>query len=110
MSTWPHTPDTAPGRLCRERDLDRAMQRKACSLCGGVCPTPQACQLPIAQATKPPRAAFWMADATDATEAQLHRFFFLAPYLSRHPWLGPVLVACLVIVWTCLDAYLENTP
>jgi hypothetical protein len=34
-----------------------------CSSCKGCCPTPSACQLPIAQATKPPRFAFLLADA-----------------------------------------------
>lgn len=36
--------------------------------------------------------------------------FPLEPILTRHPWLGPVLVALVVIVWTCLDAYLESNP
>lgn len=46
MSTWPHSPDTAPGRLCREADLDRAMHRKACATCAGTCNAPQACEQP----------------------------------------------------------------
>ncbi|HEY1129174.1 MAG TPA: hypothetical protein VGF12_07205 [Roseateles sp.] len=29
MSRWPHTPDTAPGRLCSERDLDRRIAENA---------------------------------------------------------------------------------
>lgn len=33
----------------------------SCSACGGKCPTPDACQLPIARATRPPRLAFWLA-------------------------------------------------
>jgi hypothetical protein len=107
--SWPH--DTlAPGRRCRERDLDRAMERKTCAACAGACPVPEACQLPIARATKPPRTAFWMAAASDSIQAQLHRFFFLEPYLARYPWLGPVLVTCVVVIWTCVDAYLEATP
>lgn len=36
-----------------------------CSSCKGQCPTPAACQLPVAQATKPPRFAFLLADAFD---------------------------------------------
>ncbi|HEU6455939.1 MAG TPA: hypothetical protein VN201_10765, partial [Roseateles sp.] len=62
-----------------------------CGVCGGECPTPQACERP-------------------QDEPDLSRFFFLAPYLARHPWLGPVLVTCVVVVWTCIDAYLESTP
>lgn len=34
-----------------------------CSSCKGRCPTPEACRLPIAQATKPPRFAFMLDDA-----------------------------------------------
>lgn len=48
--------------------------------------------------------------AETAPEPDLSRFFFLAPYLTRHPWLGPVLIACVLVVWTCIDAYLEQTP
>lgn len=36
-----------------------------CAACKGQCPTPEACQLPIAQATKPPRFAFLLAGAFD---------------------------------------------
>ena len=88
--SWPHTPDTAPGRLCRAHDLDRAMKRKACGTCGGGCSAPQACEQP--------------------ERAEAPFVFPLEPILSRHPWLGPVLVTCVVIVWTCLDAYLESAP
>lgn len=35
--------------------------------------------------------------------------FPLEPILTRHPWLGPVLVTCIVVVWMCVDAYLEPT-
>ncbi len=42
-------------------------------------------------------------------ESQPAPFVFpLEPILTCHPWLGPVLVACVVVVWTCLDAYLES--
>ena len=30
----------------------------SCSSCKGQCPTPAACEMPIAKATKPPRVAF----------------------------------------------------
>ena len=33
--------------------------------------------------------------------------FPLEPYFARFPWLGPVMVACVVVVWLCLDGYLE---
>ncbi len=36
-----------------------------CAACKGQCPTPQACELPVAMATKPPRFAFMLADAFD---------------------------------------------
>lgn len=35
--------------------------------------------------------------------------FPLTPYFTRHPWLGPVMVACVVVIWLCLDGYLEMT-
>ncbi len=31
-----------------------------CASCKGSCPTPQACELPVARATKPPRVAFML--------------------------------------------------
>lgn len=34
----------------------------------------------------------------------------LEPYLTRYPWLGPVLTALVIVVWLCLDGYLENLP
>lgn len=47
--------------------LYQSTQRRSaaggCSACSGNCPTPAACELPVASATKPPRAAFWMAAA-----------------------------------------------
>lgn len=55
--SWPHTPDTAPGRLCRAHDLDRAMKRKACGTCGGGCSAPQACEQP--DPIQPPRGVRW---------------------------------------------------
>ena len=35
--------------------------------------------------------------------------FPLEPILTRHQWLGPVLVTCVVVIWMCVDAYLEST-
>lgn len=57
MSTWPHSTDTAPGRLCRAHDLDREMARKACGTCGDSCSAPQACEQP--DPFQPPRAVRW---------------------------------------------------
>jgi len=37
-----------------------AAVREHCSACQGACPTPEACELSVAQATKPPRAPFWL--------------------------------------------------
>lgn len=34
----------------------------------------------------------------------------LEPYLNRHKWLGPLLVALIGFVWLCADGYLENLP
>jgi hypothetical protein len=63
VSTWPYTPDTAPGPLA-ESDLDAAVWRKRaviqtreqraavdetaglCGHCGDECKTPQACHRP----------------------------------------------------------------
>lgn len=54
-----------------------------CSSCKGQCPHPQACELPVAIATKPPRFAFLLADAFD-----------------RWPRATPaVLVALLLALW-----------
>lgn len=54
-----------------------------CSACKGQCPHPQACELPVAQATKPPRFAFLLADAFD-----------------RWPRATPaVLMALLLVLW-----------
>lgn len=107
MSAWPHTDLPGAGRL-DEHELDASCARKKvvhltldqcramddtaglCGTCGGECPSPQACQQP-----EPASRPF---------------AFPLEPLLTRHPWLGPVLVTCVVIVWTCLDAYLETTP
>lgn len=36
-----------------------------CSACNGKCPHPQACELPVAMSTKPPRLAFWLAALID---------------------------------------------
>lgn len=48
-----HLPEFAPTQA--------EVHQHTCSACaGGACPTPDACQLPIAQATRPPRAAFWL--------------------------------------------------
>lgn len=35
----------------------------SCAACKGPCPTPQACELPVAIATKPPRVAFLLDGA-----------------------------------------------
>jgi hypothetical protein len=63
-----------------------APAERACSACRGDCHAPQACQQP-----------------------ELCAAFPLQPLFCRHPWLGPVMVACVVIVWLCVDAYLEMT-
>lgn len=34
----------------------------------------------------------------------------LEPYLNRHKWLGPLMVALIGFVWLCIDGYLENLP
>lgn len=33
--------------------------------------------------------------------------FPLEPYFTRHPWLGFVMLACVVLIWLCIDSYLE---
>lgn len=106
-STWLNQDLPGAGTL-DEHELDDACSRKRvilltpdqcaavdetaglCGVCSGECASPQACERPL-------------------QEAHLSRFFFLAPYLARYPWLGPVLITCVVIVWMCLDAYLEAT-
>lgn len=72
--SWPH--DTiAPGRPCRERDLDRLMQRKDCGMCGGVCSAPQACEQP--DPIQPPRSVLWFNAV---------RRLVLRPYLALLRW------------------------
>lgn len=83
--SWPHTPDIAPGRLCRERDLDHAMQSKDCAACAGQCAAPQACQQPENLTTWP-----------------------LEPLFARHAWLGPLLLSIVCFVWLCADGLLSN--
>lgn len=36
--------------------------------------------------------------------------FPLEPYLTRHVWLGPLLIALIGFVWLCIDGYLEALP
>lgn len=67
----------------------------ACSACRGDCPTPQACQLPIARATKPPRAAFWLLRVITAARLALLRWQLdcLRDERERYDslgWAGPV--------------------
>lgn len=107
MNLWPHTDTPGAGPLSTS-DLDAACWRKrqivqtleqrravdemagvACASCGNLeaCPTPQACHQPENLSGFP-----------------------LEPILARHSWLGPVMVALLVIVWLCLDGYFEALP
>ena len=104
MTCWPHENLPGAGKL-DEHELDAACWRKRqikltadqchavdetaglCGVCGGECPTPQACEM-----------------------AEGRSGFPLGPLLARHAWLGPVLVACVVVIWTCLDGYLATLP
>lgn len=104
MSAWPHM-DLPGAGLLDEHELDAACWRKRqisltteqcravddtaglCGSCGGDCPTPQACE-----------------------RAENVSGFPLEPLLCRYPWLGPVLVVCVVAIWACVDAYLEGLP
>lgn len=58
---------------------------EGCSCCGGECLTPQACEQPENLSGFP-----------------------LEPYLARHKWLGPLLLALVSFVWLCLDGYLAT--
>lgn len=104
MSAWPHQDLPGAGTL-DEHELDAACWRKrpvvltreqidgADSMADWAQPAPaEACSELLAD-----------ADAPGFT-------FPLESILTRHPWLGPVLVTVVVIVWTCLDAFLESTP
>lgn len=58
-------------------------QPDRCSACRGDCPTREACGLPIAQATKPPRAAFWAERVLP--DVDLSHVFPLERWLRAHP-------------------------
>lgn len=106
MSTWPHI-DIPGAGLLDEHELHDACARKrvirlsdeqmravdetggGCGTCGGDCASPQACEM--------------------AEPANLSGFP-LEPYLTRHVWLGPLLLALVGFVWLCMDGYLENLP
>lgn len=59
-----------------------------CSACNGKCPTPAACELPVAIATKPPRAAFWLHRLIVRTRLALLRFHLDCLVDEREYYLG----------------------
>ena len=79
MSAWPYTPELPGAGRIDEHELDAACWRKRvshltrdqllavdetaglCGICGGDCPTPQACELPAAA----PRVFFLLQRAFD---------------------------------------------
>lgn len=80
---WPDR-DTLPIPLLVEHPREFAVTEAAvhafepkpdsCSACRGNCPTREACGLPIARATKPPRAAFWLLRLITAARLALLRW------------------------------------
>lgn len=104
MTTWPHTDLPGAGPL-DEHEIDAACWRKRvitltpeqcsavdetaglCGTCGGHCSTPQACE-------QPENVTGWP----------------LEPYLARHAWLGPLLLALIGFIWLCADGYAANLP
>ncbi len=101
---WPFEDLPGAGPL-GEHDIDAACWRKRqivltpeqchavdetaglCGSCGGHCPAPQACEQPENLTGLP-----------------------LEPYLRRHAWLGPLMVALIGFVWLCLDGYQAAHP
>lgn len=42
--------------------------------------------------------------------SDMDRYFPLTPLFTRYPWFGFVVLACVVLIWVCLDGYIGELP